>query len=237
MRHKLFTNYSSRSKLPFRLGALSCPLLVPVLVRDSTTDVPLLAFTHDTSRSELRSSRSYRKTSHNIRSEVALPETEIEINPHDAAILIAMALEAARCSSAAPQKTTVFKVRAKPIGIPPFEQCLTDQQPVLITPTPNREALYVYRASIPLEYLESLKHIYNEFTSEIIITRTNLTFNDETVFLDCLGHVLEVHIWRAASVEVGYREMQKSRKRKRKLVEGDGNSQEMQEHQRSKKTQ
>ena len=103
----------------FRLGTLLCPLLIPLLVRDFTTDVPLVAFTHDTSRSELRSSRSYRKTIHDMKLEVELPGTTIEIEPHDAAILIAMAQEeAARCSTAPlQQKTTIFKVYATPINM------------------------------------------------------------------------------------------------------------------------
>jgi hypothetical protein len=45
--------------------------------------------------------------------EVALPDIKLEIDPHDAAVLIAMAQEAARLSSLmAPlqQKPTIFRV-------------------------------------------------------------------------------------------------------------------------------
>jgi len=47
-----------------------------------------------------------------MESEIALSNTELEIDPHDAAVLIAMAQEAARVSPMVPpqQKTTIFKV-------------------------------------------------------------------------------------------------------------------------------
>lgn len=73
-------------------------------------------------------------------------------------------------------------------------------------------------------YLESLHNVHGVFTSEIIITRTNLAFDDEHAFIDCLGDVLEVHTRvRPALVEFGYREMGKRQKRKRKFIEEDDN--------------
>ncbi len=80
---------------------------------DATTGVPLMAFTHDTNRSELRSNQSYRQITQEIELEVALPDTKLEIDPHDAAVLIGMAQEAARISSSMvplQQKTTIFRV-------------------------------------------------------------------------------------------------------------------------------
>ncbi|PVH73936.1 hypothetical protein DL98DRAFT_575954 [Cadophora sp. DSE1049] len=164
-----------RSLLPFRFGRLPCPTKPPLLVCDSTAGVPLMAFTHDTNRFELRNNQSYRRTIQRMELEVALPDIKLEIDPHDAAVLIAMAQEAARISSLmAPlqQKPTIFR-------------------PVLITPTANREALHVYRASIPQEYLESLEDIRRPLTSEILITRTNLTFDNIPAFLERLGEILD----------------------------------------------
>jgi hypothetical protein len=72
-----------------------------------------MAFTHDTNRFELRSNQSYRRTIQRMELEVALPDIKLEIDPHDAAVLIAMAQEAARLSSLmAPlqQKPTIFRV-------------------------------------------------------------------------------------------------------------------------------
>lgn len=86
-------------------------------------------------------------------------------------------------------------------------------------------------------YLESLQNVHAVFTSEIIITRTNLAFDDEYAFLDCLGYILEVYTrMRIALVEFGYREMGKRQKRKRKFIEDD-NSPKERAHQKRKQVQ
>ncbi len=81
-------------------------------------------------------------------------------------------------------------------------------------PTANREALHVYRASIPQEYLASLEDIRQPITSEVLITRTNLAFDNIPAFLGCLGEILEVRTRvRASSIELSCKDEQERQKR------------------------
>ncbi|KAL5313369.1 hypothetical protein ACEPPN_019102 [Leptodophora sp. 'Broadleaf-Isolate-01'] len=110
-----------------------------------------------------------------------------------------MAQEAARISS------LMAPLQQKPIVF----------RPVLIAPTANREALHIYHASIPRDYLDSLEDIRRPLTSEILITRTNLDFHDIPAFLERLGEILDVRTRvKAPSIELSCRHEQQGRKRK-----------------------
>ncbi|PSS25701.1 hypothetical protein M430DRAFT_33312 [Amorphotheca resinae ATCC 22711] len=161
-------------KLPFYFGGKKqCWVLLPLLVRDISSGVPLVAFTHETERSAVFEAR-YPRRDVTIQARI-LAAVVSEINPHDVAILIAMAQDTQRAQPKPPGQGPAFFT------------------PTLITPTPDREALYVYRATISSDYLESFADIHKPLVCGIRILRTTIPFNDPAVLLDTLGQILNIH--------------------------------------------
>jgi len=109
------------------------------------------------------------------RSEALLETTDI--HPHDMALLIAMAQESQRVQSKSDSQDHKAALFA----------------PVLITPTPGREAIYIYRASISAEYLESFVDVHKPLETEMHISRATIPCDDTEIILETLGEVLDLH--------------------------------------------
>ena len=124
---------------------------------------------------------------------VATTTRILNIHPHDVAILIAMAQEAQRIQSESKshdQRAVLFTVSLNSLH---NISLLTFKQPTLITPTPNRDSLYTYRASLSPDYLKSFVDIHKPLESEMHIVRTTIPFDNTTGLLEFLGEVLDIH--------------------------------------------
>ena len=64
---------------------------------------------------------------------------------------------------------------------------------MLIAPTPDRDALYIYRSIIPLDYLESFADVHKPLESEIRRCRVIIPFYDTAILLETLGQILDAH--------------------------------------------
>jgi hypothetical protein len=94
-------------KLPFYFGGKKqCWVLLPLLVRDISSGVPLVAFTHETERSAVFEAR-YPRRDVTIQARI-LAAVVSEINPHDVAILIAMAQDTQRAQPKPPGQGPAF---------------------------------------------------------------------------------------------------------------------------------
>jgi hypothetical protein len=93
---------SRQCALPlFFAGRRQCWIVQPLLVQDVSAGTPLLAFTHESGRCDAFDDR-FPRTAATRKAKARLIETRTmvsEINPHDVAVLIAMAQEAQRVES------------------------------------------------------------------------------------------------------------------------------------------
>ncbi|KAF4628793.1 hypothetical protein G7Y89_g9355 [Cudoniella acicularis] len=115
-----------------------------------------------------------------------------DINPHNVAVLIAMAQEAQRIQSRSKSQDQIAVLFEVLESLRNYN-LLTSQQLTIIAPTPDRDALYVYRASVSLNYLESFIDIHKPLESEIRIFRATIPFNDTAILLETLGQILDMH--------------------------------------------
>ena len=191
-----FFKNSRKQYLPLSFGGKKrCWVIQPVVVQDITSGTPLVAFSHESSRCDQfndRFPRCLKMIKAEARS-VATTTRIWNIHPHDVAILIAMAQEAQRIQSGSKlqdQRAVLFTVSLNSLY---NISLLTFQQPTLISPTPDRDALYIYRASLSSDYLESFIDIHKPLESEMHIVRTTIPFDNTTGLLECLGEVLDIH--------------------------------------------
>ncbi|KAH0538922.1 hypothetical protein FGG08_004513 [Glutinoglossum americanum] len=164
------THPSISARLSFLFGRRCVAHVEPsISIIDRASTAPLFSYVDHSHRRDDRL-KYFRSRAQGVREKLIRESTgQSDIDPYDASILIAMAQEMLRLTPGSSSEASL--------------------RPYLLARAPDEQSYHFYSASIPRAYLHSFDEPYEEFTSEIRISRSVYPLDLEG-FPEVLGKIL-----------------------------------------------